>query len=163
MSDTTDSKTAFPPSNIDEKAAHIQREVLTQDEPPNTIAAKQKEDALRRKLDRYVAPVMMMLMLISHLDRGNIGFAATQGMTTDIKLQGSQLNVRQPLCLISSISRADRFRLQYQYSTSSTSSRNSPPRCSSSVCSSTASYPLLHSAGAWFACAPVLCGILRGW
>ncbi|KAH6423678.1 hypothetical protein HBI59_221420 [Parastagonospora nodorum] len=87
-----DSKPAVTPSDSDEKAEHTQREVLTQDESPNTIGAKKKEDALRRKLDRYVAPVMMMLMLISYLDRGNIGFAATQGMTTDIKLKGSQLN-----------------------------------------------------------------------
>lgn len=35
----------------------------------------------------------MMLMLISYLDRGNIGFAATQGMTVDINLKGSELNV----------------------------------------------------------------------
>lgn len=34
----------------------------------------------------------MLLMLISYLDRGNIGFAATQGMTVDIGLEGSQLN-----------------------------------------------------------------------
>lgn len=105
MSDATNSKTAVPQYDIDEKAEHIQREVLAQDEPPNTIEAKQKEDALRRKLDRYVAPVMMMLMLISYLDRGNIGFAATQGMTTDIKLKGSQLNVRHHLCKMTSIQR----------------------------------------------------------
>lgn len=51
---------------------------------------------------------MMLLMLISYLDRGNvslrshdaaetltsqIGFAATQGMADDIGLVGSQLNV----------------------------------------------------------------------
>jgi hypothetical protein len=34
-----------------------------------------------------------MLMLISYLDRGNIGFAATQGMADDIGLVGNQLNV----------------------------------------------------------------------
>jgi hypothetical protein len=33
-------------------------------------------------------------MIISYLDRGNIGFAATQGMIKDINLKGSQLNVR---------------------------------------------------------------------
>jgi hypothetical protein len=95
MSDATDFQPAVSRSYNDEKAEHIQREVLTQDESSNTLEAKKKEDALRRKLDRYVAPVMMMLMLISYLDRGNIGFAATQGMTTDIKLKGSQLNVRR--------------------------------------------------------------------
>jgi hypothetical protein len=32
-------------------------------------------------------------MLISYLDRGNIGFAATQGMVDDINLKGSEFNV----------------------------------------------------------------------
>lgn len=53
-----------------------------------------REKALVRKLDCFIAPVMMLLMLISYLDRGNIGFAATQGMPTEIGLKGSQLNVR---------------------------------------------------------------------
>jgi MFS family permease len=53
---------------------------------------KRKEAALVRKLDLFIAPVMMMLMLISYLDRGNIGFAATQGMAADIGLKGNQLN-----------------------------------------------------------------------
>jgi hypothetical protein len=93
MADTPQSKTTFPLSDLDEKTDRLQQEVLAQDEAPDIIEAVRKEDALRRKLDRFVAPVMMMLMLISYLDRGNIGFAATQGMTTDIGLKGSQLNV----------------------------------------------------------------------
>jgi len=80
-------------SVTDEKAVHTTREYLQQDETPESIEAKKKEAALVRKLDRFIAPVMMMLMLISYLDRGNIGFAATQGMTEDIGLKGSQLNV----------------------------------------------------------------------
>ncbi|CAN9142882.1 unnamed protein product [Alternaria alternata] len=79
-------------SVTDEKHEEVQREYLEQDEGAETIENKKKEDALRRKLDCFVAPVMMMLMLISYLDRGNIGFAATQGMTTDIGLKGSELN-----------------------------------------------------------------------
>lgn len=55
-----------------------------------------REKALVRKLDCFIAPVMMLLMLISYLDRGNIGFAATQGMSADIRLKGSELNVRIP-------------------------------------------------------------------
>lgn len=55
--------------------------------------ARAREKALVRKLDLYIAPVMMMLQLISYLDRGNIGFAATQGMTKDIHLHGTNLNV----------------------------------------------------------------------
>ena len=88
-----ESKSPLPPSDTDEKTDEVQREYLSQDETPEAIEEKKKEDALRRKLDRFVAPVMMMLMLISYLDRGNIGFAATQGMTADIHLKGSQLNV----------------------------------------------------------------------
>jgi len=79
-------------SLTDEKHEQVQREYLAQDETLEIIENKKKEDALRRKLDCFVAPVMMMLMLISYLDRGNIGFAATQGMTTDIGLKGSELN-----------------------------------------------------------------------
>ncbi|KAF2027321.1 MFS general substrate transporter [Setomelanomma holmii] len=85
-------KPPLPTSESDVKASGVQREYLAQDETPEAIESKKKEDALRRKLDRFVAPVMMMLMLISYLDRGNIGFAATQGMTTDIKLKGNELN-----------------------------------------------------------------------
>ena len=79
----------------DEKDQQITREYLTQDETPSDIVAKKAEAALVRKLDCFVAPVMMILMLISYLDRGNIGFAATQGLTKDIGLKGTQLNVSQ--------------------------------------------------------------------
>lgn len=106
-------------SESDEKTDHVQREYLAQDETPEAIEAKKKEDALRRKLDRYVAPVMMMLMLISYLDRGNIGFAATQGMTDDINLKGSELNVNYTLSKFW-YSKLTFTRLLYQCSTSST-------------------------------------------
>ncbi|KAF1833661.1 MFS general substrate transporter [Decorospora gaudefroyi] len=83
---------ALQRSVTDEKHEQVQQEYLAVDESPETIENRKKEDALRRKLDCFVAPVMMMLMLISYLDRGNIGFAATQGMTDDIGLKGSELN-----------------------------------------------------------------------
>ncbi|KAI1113272.1 retrograde regulation protein 2 [Nemania sp. NC0429] len=51
-----------------------------------------EEKALVRRLDYFIAPVIMLLNLISYLDRGNIGFAATQGMTQEIHLKGTQLN-----------------------------------------------------------------------
>jgi hypothetical protein len=96
-------------SVTDEKHEQVQREYLTQDENPDVIANTKKEDALRRKLDCYVAPVMMMLMLISYLDRGNIGFAATQGMTTDIGLKGSELNVCRNSTQMETASQLTRF------------------------------------------------------
>jgi hypothetical protein len=52
-----------------------------------------RERQVVRKLDLFIAPVIMLLQLISYLDRSNIGFAATQGLLTDIHLQGSQFNV----------------------------------------------------------------------
>lgn len=71
----------------------IYPEYLQQDVLPTDSETRKREKALVRKLDTFIAPVMMMLMLISYLDRGNIGFAATQGMTADINLKGTQLNV----------------------------------------------------------------------
>ena len=64
---------------------------------PGSAEFKKREAKLVRKLDLFIAPVMMMLMLISYLDRGNIGFAATQGMADDIGLKGSELNVSKIL------------------------------------------------------------------
>jgi hypothetical protein len=84
---------ALTPTLSTEKQQQITREYLQQDETPESIEERKKEVALVRKLDCFVAPVMMLLMLISYLDRGNIGFAATQGMTKAIDLKGSELNV----------------------------------------------------------------------
>jgi hypothetical protein len=80
-------------SSIAEEKAQDSFTEDVEQETSESIAFKKKEAALLRKLDLFIAPVMMMLMLISYLDRGNIGFAATQGMITDINLKGSQLNV----------------------------------------------------------------------
>lgn len=63
-------------SLADEKEERVHREYLAQDESPSDIEARKKEAALVRKLDRFIAPVMMLLMLISYLDRVNIGFGA---------------------------------------------------------------------------------------
>lgn len=60
---------------------------------PEQVNFKKKEARVLRKLDLFITPVMLMLQLISYLDRGNIGFAATQGMSKDIGLKGNQLNV----------------------------------------------------------------------
>lgn len=75
----------------------------------NLRIALNKESERRWLFGSWIAIlVMMLLMLISYLDRGNvslrshdaaetltsqIGFAATQGMADDIGLVGSQLNV----------------------------------------------------------------------
>jgi hypothetical protein len=54
---------------------------------------KARERRVVRKLDFYIAPLMGSLNFISYIDRSNIGFAATQGMTDDLNLAESDLNV----------------------------------------------------------------------
>lgn len=82
-------------SRVSEEKADTNFHEFSHDEQrgPEDVERQRKEKALVRKLDCFIAPVMMLLMLISYLDRGNIGFAATQGMAVDIDLKGSQLNV----------------------------------------------------------------------
>lgn len=83
---------------IDEVKQHVELDEFAEaGRSADVVDFEKKEAKLRRKLDLYIAPVMMMLMLISYLDRGNIGFAATQGMADDIGLHGNQLNV-SPVC-----------------------------------------------------------------
>lgn len=81
-------------NGVDELKSKAEVAEFVEDGHTHAIADfNKKEAALRRKLDWFIAPVMMLCMLISYLDRGNIGFAASQGMTTDIGLTGNQLNV----------------------------------------------------------------------
>ncbi|KAH8807438.1 retrograde regulation protein 2 [Xylogone sp. PMI_703] len=78
-------------SLADEKVQEDFQEHI-QDDTPEAAEFRRREAILVRKLDLFIAPVMMLLMLISYLDRGNIGFAATQGMIEDIHLKGTNLN-----------------------------------------------------------------------
>ena len=68
-------------------------EVVENIASPEEIEFKKKEIRVVAKLDLYLAPILVVLQLISFLDRGNIGYAATQGMPEDIGLKGTQLNV----------------------------------------------------------------------
>jgi hypothetical protein len=61
-----------------------------------------------------------VLQFVSNIDKGNIGFAATQGLTMDIRLKGSDLNVfygipgsSKDLVLMTVVTR-----LQFPFSTS---------------------------------------------
>ncbi|KAH9986078.1 MFS general substrate transporter [Xylariaceae sp. FL0662B] len=53
---------------------------------------RRRELRVVAKLDLYICPILIILQLISFLDRGNIGYAATQGMIGDLHLVGTQLN-----------------------------------------------------------------------
>ncbi|KAI1362954.1 retrograde regulation protein 2 [Xylaria arbuscula] len=83
------------PSDISvEKSEFETREFLDRDAGLVEEASerRRKERALVRRLDCFIMPVLMVINLISYLDRGNIGFAVTQGMAQDIHLEGNQLN-----------------------------------------------------------------------
>lgn len=80
-------------ASIGQDPETVQDEFRPRDQDGTEEERRRRESALVRKLDCFIAPVMMLLMLISYLDRGNIGFAATQGMSADIRLKGSELNV----------------------------------------------------------------------
>ena len=71
---------------------------------------KRRERKVVAKLDVYIAPLLGLFNFIvciytfvvfsgvsdwqqSYIDRSNIGFAATQGMSKDIHLKGDELNV----------------------------------------------------------------------
>ncbi|KAL8315893.1 hypothetical protein RB593_009120 [Gaeumannomyces tritici] len=51
------------------------------------------EKKLVRKLDLYLAPIMVLFFPMAYLDRSNIGNAAIAGMTGDLELTGDRLNV----------------------------------------------------------------------
>lgn len=77
-------------SSIDEKP---DIEIVETFISPEEAEFKKKEIRVVAKLDLYLVPILVVLQLISFLDRGNIGYAATQGMPEDIGLVGTQLNV----------------------------------------------------------------------
>jgi hypothetical protein len=95
-----------PPVTVhDEKMDYVQEEDINEKvdlEVQNGIDAllssidKKKERATVWKIDLCVAPLVFILQFVSNIDKGNIGFAATQGLTTDLGLKGSDLNVNSP-------------------------------------------------------------------
>ncbi|KAH8809424.1 retrograde regulation protein 2 [Xylogone sp. PMI_703] len=81
-------------SSIDEKSTtdHVE-EVLGGLSAEEVREFEKQEARVRKKIDLYLAPVLGILLLLSFLDRGNIGFAATQGMIRDLGLERRQLNI----------------------------------------------------------------------
>jgi hypothetical protein len=51
-----------------------------------------QERKLVRKLDLFIVPMIMVTFFFSFLDRSNIGNAQVAGLSTDLKLHGSQFN-----------------------------------------------------------------------
>ncbi|KAH9914907.1 MFS general substrate transporter [Epithele typhae] len=60
--------------------------------PPPTLTAEQ-EKRLWRKIDLHLVPILTLMYLCSFLDRGNIGNAKLQGLTTQLDLTGNRYNI----------------------------------------------------------------------
>ncbi|RPD60537.1 MFS general substrate transporter [Lentinus tigrinus ALCF2SS1-7] len=60
--------------------------------PPPTLTAEE-EKRLWRKIDVRLVPILTLMYLCSFLDRGNIGNAKLQGLTTQLNLTGNKYNI----------------------------------------------------------------------
>nr|VWP02019.1 Hyaluronate lyase (EC (Hyaluronidase) (HYase) [Ganoderma boninense] len=60
--------------------------------PPPTLSAEE-ERRLWRKVDMRLMPILTLMYLCSFLDRGNIGNAKLQGLTTQLDLTGNKYNI----------------------------------------------------------------------
>ncbi|TBU25780.1 MFS general substrate transporter [Dichomitus squalens] len=60
--------------------------------PPPTLSAEE-EKRLWRKIDMRLMPILTLMYLCSFLDRGNIGNAKLQGLTTQLDLTGNKYNI----------------------------------------------------------------------
>ncbi|KAK7987108.1 transporter [Apiospora saccharicola] len=53
-----------------------------------------------RKIDLRLIPIMALLYLCSHIDRGNIGNAKIEGMDKDLEMTGNQYNIASTIFFI---------------------------------------------------------------
>ncbi|KAF6833255.1 hypothetical protein CPLU01_05606 [Colletotrichum plurivorum] len=53
-----------------------------------------------RKIDYRLIPIMGLLYLLSHIDRGNIGNAKIEGMDVDLNLTGNQYNIASTIFFV---------------------------------------------------------------
>ncbi|KAF7797995.1 hypothetical protein EIP86_009203 [Pleurotus ostreatoroseus] len=61
--------------------------------PPPPKLTPEQEKRLYRKVDLWLMPILTLMYLASFLDRGNIGNAKLQGLTTQLNLTGNKYNI----------------------------------------------------------------------
>lgn len=61
--------------------------------PPPPTLSEVEENKLWRKIDARLMPILALLYLLSFVDRGNIGNAKIQGLTSQLHLTGNQYNI----------------------------------------------------------------------
>ncbi|KAJ4466260.1 inner membrane transporter yfaV [Lentinula aciculospora] len=88
------------PSFRDEKASEKHLEDTNDYEyggesqlPTPTVLSEEEERKLWRKIDLRLMPILCLMYLMSFMDRGNIGNAKLQGLTTQLNLTGNQYNI----------------------------------------------------------------------
>ncbi|KAK8064436.1 High-affinity nicotinic acid transporter [Apiospora phragmitis] len=64
------------------------------------VKTGKKGKAVVRRIDLRLVPIMALLYLCSHIDRGNIGNAKIEGMDKDLGLPGNQYNIASTIFFI---------------------------------------------------------------
>ncbi|KAF2773993.1 MFS general substrate transporter [Teratosphaeria nubilosa] len=85
-------------------SASEQDELITVEKGYTEVIARlspEEERKIIRKVDWHVVPLLASLMLVSFIDRSNIGNARIQGMEKDLKMTGTQCNIAVSLFFIS--------------------------------------------------------------
>ncbi len=92
----SDSQNDLPSSahesdNFDEKANQAEISAAEHDEP--FIVDEAMEKRLNLKCDLKLLPPLILLFMITFIDRTNIANAKIEGMTTDLKMKGNDYNM----------------------------------------------------------------------
>lgn len=80
-----------PPTENDKTQAVESGEVSSSE--TSIIPDAKQDKKLVRKLDRHIMPVLVILYLLSFLDRTNIGNARLAGLEADLNMSGLDYNV----------------------------------------------------------------------
>ncbi|KXJ86564.1 major facilitator superfamily domain-containing protein [Microdochium bolleyi] len=84
-----------------EVVEHVPYSVLTADEAEFLKRYEGKEGKrVVKKIDRRLIPIMAILYLLSHIDRGNIGNAKIEGMDKDLGLVDNQYNIASTIFFV---------------------------------------------------------------
>lgn len=71
------------------------------------------EKRLRRKLDRRILPIIILIYLLTFVDRANIGNARIAGLERDLHLKGLDYNILLTSCALSPLVFPDRAVTDY--------------------------------------------------
>jgi hypothetical protein len=80
------------------------KQVVRKVQSPITFASMQKcisnADFIAVQIDLRLIPIMGVLYLLAHIDRGNIGNAKIEGMDKDLGLVGNQYNIASTIFFV---------------------------------------------------------------